>query len=96
MGWETRRRWHQTDWESFKLNPDILKLPFPSWLMGMDAEVYAEANYDAVVSHLETGTPFTSTNVPPNHLHEDWTVASLLAMESSQQFQTEFKIRNEH
>jgi len=84
MGWETRHRWHQTDWEAVAKNPEFLKLPQPVWLNGHDAEQYAYENYDAVTSHVLNGTPFKSTNIPEGHVHEDWTIATMLAAEGKQ------------
>lgn len=81
MGWETRHRWHQTDWEALASNPDILKLPQPRWLNGSDAEQYAIDNFDAAVKSLKDGTPFQSSNVPEGHVHEDWTIETMMAME---------------
>ena len=81
MGWETRHRWHQTDWAALASNPDILKLPQPRWLNGSDAEQYAKDNFEPAVASLKTGTPFTSTNIPEGHVHEDWTIETMMAME---------------
>jgi len=36
MGWETRHRWHQTDWCIIAANPEFVKLPQPHWLNGAD------------------------------------------------------------
>ncbi|KAJ3548980.1 hypothetical protein NM208_g569 [Fusarium decemcellulare] len=81
MGWETRHKWHQTDWERFANNPEYLKLPQPAWLYGSDAEAYGYDNYDAVVSHIKIGTPFHNTNIMEGYIHEDWTVNDLMNME---------------
>ncbi|KAH7161079.1 hypothetical protein EDB81DRAFT_924424 [Dactylonectria macrodidyma] len=81
MGWETRHVWHQTNWDAVAANPDMLKFPQPAWLLGSDAKVYAEENFEAVKASVENGTPFVSTNVPPGHIHEDWTIESMLAHE---------------
>lgn len=81
MGWETRHVWHQTDWEAAAANPSMLKLPQPEWLLGSDSSEYAERNFEAVKSHLQNGTPFTSSNVPPGHVHRDWTIEEMLAHE---------------
>lgn len=81
MGWETRHRWHQTDWEALAANPEFLKLPQPAWLHGADAEQYAYDNFEAVVSHLKYNTPFTSTNVPEGYVHSDWTIETMMSNE---------------
>ncbi|KAF2811870.1 FAD/NAD(P)-binding domain-containing protein [Mytilinidion resinicola] len=81
MGWETRHRWHQTDWEGVANNPAFLKLPQPVWLNGHDAEQYAYDNFDAVTANVLKQAPFTSTNVPEGHVHEDWTIATMMSAE---------------
>jgi hypothetical protein len=53
-------------------------------LEGHDAEQYAKDNVDAVVSHIEKGTPSTSTNVPEGHVHEDWNVEQLIALQEAE------------
>jgi hypothetical protein len=63
----------------------MLKMPQPDWLLGGDAEKYAYDNYEAVISHVENGTPFTNTNLPEDYVHEDWTIDSMLAKERAQE-----------
>ena len=81
LGWETRHRWHQTPWEEIAKNPEALQLPQPSWLFGIDAGKYATDKLDEMVAHIKYGKPFEPTNVPPGHVHEDWTVESMMAAE---------------
>lgn len=94
MGWETRHMWHQTDWEAVAKNPEMLRLPQPAWLLGIDAAKYAEENFDAVVRHLHDGTPFVSKNVPPGHVHEDWTIETMLAHEGRKVDEVFYKTRD--
>lgn len=82
LGWETRHRWHQTDWDAVKNDPDVIRMPQPAWLYGADAEKYAYDNAQAVIKAIEEGTRFVSTNVPEGHVHEDWTIESMMALES--------------
>lgn len=81
MGWETRHRWHQTDWAALATNPEILKLPQPAWLNGSDAEKYAYENFEGVKANLENGAPFRSTNIPEDHVHSDWTIEDMMAQD---------------
>ena len=46
------------------------------WVWGHNPEVYAKENYSTCLSHLETGSPFTYTNVPPGHKYEPWSLES--------------------
>ncbi|KAF5021360.1 hypothetical protein F66182_6605 [Fusarium sp. NRRL 66182] len=81
MGWEVRHKWHQTDWDLVKKNPEFLKIPQPDWLYAGDAEKYGYEQYDAVVAHLTEGKPFKNTNVPPNFEHDDWSVKSMTELD---------------
>lgn len=94
MGWETRRRWHQTDWEAVAKDPSLLKLPQPRWLNGHDAEQYAKDNFEAAVSHLNRGTLFRSTNIPEDHVHEDWTIGEMMAREGLPGGSTFYEVDN--
>ncbi|PVH76698.1 FAD/NAD(P)-binding domain-containing protein [Cadophora sp. DSE1049] len=94
MGWETRHRWHQTDWEMIASNPEFLKLPQPAWLNGADAEQYAYDNFQAAKANLESGTPFKSTNIPEDHVHVDWTIEDMMAREGEQVGADFYQVRN--
>jgi hypothetical protein len=93
MGWELRQVWHQTDWEVVKANPHVLKMQQPTWLFGADSEQYASDNYDAVVSHLNEGTPFINTNIPEGYVHQPWTIDSMLEKEKLQELETSKKAK---
>ncbi|KAH7154773.1 hypothetical protein DER46DRAFT_688890 [Fusarium sp. MPI-SDFR-AT-0072] len=82
MGWETRQKWHQTDWDAVRSNPEYIKLPQPDWLYGGDTEVYSHENYEAVVEHLEKGLPFKNTNVPDDYEYTDWTIGEMMELDS--------------
>lgn len=86
--------WHQTDWEAVAKNPEMLRLPQPAWLLGIDATKYAEENFDSVVRCLQEGTPFVSTNVPAGHFHEDWTIETMLAHEGRKVDESFYKTRD--
>ncbi|KIW90820.1 uncharacterized protein Z519_08603 [Cladophialophora bantiana CBS 173.52] len=94
MGWETRHRWHQTDWDAVKANPDYLKMPQPMWLYAHDARQYAYDQCDAAVESLEKGKDFNSTNLPEGYTHEDWTVEMMLALEKNQVQEHFYKVAN--
>ena len=82
-GFETRHRWHKTDWKAFARDPDSINLPQPDWLYAHDAEKYTKERWAEVKAHLrgETDTPFVNTNTYPGYVHEDWTVQSVMEME---------------
>ncbi|KAH8886613.1 FAD/NAD(P)-binding domain-containing protein [Thozetella sp. PMI_491] len=95
MGWETRHVWHQTDWDAVATNPDVLKLPQPAWLLGHDAGEYAKQRYDEVVNAIKNDAPFKSTNVPEGHVHDDWTIETMLAYEGLKVEKDFYKSRGE-
>jgi hypothetical protein len=94
MGWETRHVWHQTDWDAVAKDPNYLKMPQPAWLLGHDARKYASENFEAVVNHLQDGTPFVSKNVPEGYVHEEWTVETLLTIEGQTVDKDFYKVRD--
>lgn len=84
MGWEARHKWHQTDWEAVKRNPEYLKMPQPLWLYCHDAEKYAYDRCDDAIKSISYDTPFKSTNLPDDYVHEEWTVEMMMALEHKQ------------
>lgn len=81
MGWETRHKWHQTDWNLVRDNPEYLQIPQPDWLYGGDPERYSYENYDAVVEHIEKGTPFKNTNIPPGYEYTEWSTDEMMDLD---------------
>ncbi|KAM5346043.1 hypothetical protein ACJ41O_009048 [Fusarium nematophilum] len=92
MGWEVRHKWHQTDWERVKRNPEFLKIPQPEWLYSGDAEKYGYEQFDAVVAHLTQGKPFRNTNVPPNFEHDDWSIKTMSELDKKKGTEGLYKI----
>ncbi|KAM5355001.1 hypothetical protein ACJ41O_001647 [Fusarium nematophilum] len=93
MGWETRHRWHQTDWDAVASNPEFLKMPQPLWLYNFDAEKYAYDRLADAVGSTHTGT-FVSTNTPEGHVHEDWTVEMMMELEKEQAKDHFYRVAN--
>jgi 2-polyprenyl-6-methoxyphenol hydroxylase-like FAD-dependent oxidoreductase len=94
MGWETRNRWHQTDWDAVAADPSILKMPQPMWLFGFDAEAYAYQRLPDALKSIKEETPFTSTNTPEGHVHEDWTVDMMMKLEKEQATEAFYRVAN--
>lgn len=94
MGWETRHRWHQTDWDAVKANSEILKMPQPIWLFGHDAEQYAYDRCAEAVESVRTNKSFKSTNTPKDHVHEDWTVEMMMGLEKEQAREAFYRVAN--
>ncbi|KAL1890328.1 hypothetical protein Sste5346_008330 [Sporothrix stenoceras] len=68
-GETTRDTWHKADMEAIRANPEAMRLQREAWLLGHDAEAYAEEHYDATVEVLRrTGlqdlTEARKLNVP--------------------------------
>lgn len=94
MGWESRHRWHQTDFEAARKNPELIKMPQPAWLYGHDAEKYTYDRYLDAIKSIESGTPFVSTNIPEDHVHEDWTIETMMALEGTKAADHLYKVSN--
>jgi hypothetical protein len=52
-GERTRNTWHKANWDEVRKNPESMKLKRESWLLGFDAELYAEEHYAATVALLK-------------------------------------------
>ncbi|KAL2061089.1 hypothetical protein VTL71DRAFT_9141 [Oculimacula yallundae] len=78
LGWENRHLWQRTDWDAVKRNPELIRFPMPGWLYDANARQYAYDNARAVMAHIKTGAPFTNTNVPEGHVHQEWTMDELV------------------
>ncbi|CAK7235671.1 hypothetical protein SCUCBS95973_009346 [Sporothrix curviconia] len=48
----TRDTWHQADMAAIRANPESMRLRRDAWVLGHDAEAYAEEHYDATVAVL--------------------------------------------
>lgn len=62
----------------------------PGWLYDADARQYAYVNAQAVNAHIKTGAPFTNTNVPEGHVHQEWKMDELTALLSSRKSEEVF------
>ncbi|KAK7992588.1 hypothetical protein PG988_001382 [Apiospora saccharicola] len=49
------------------------------WLWGHNPEMYVCDNFHKALDHLQRGTPFQNTNIPPGYVHEEWAVDELMA-----------------
>ncbi|KAI0381983.1 FAD/NAD(P)-binding domain-containing protein [Hypomontagnella monticulosa] len=65
--------------EPDKNGTGIPPLLMGKWLWGHNPEIYATENFAKALDHLEKGTPFENTNLPPGHKWSDWTVEEELA-----------------
>ncbi|OAA56209.1 Aromatic-ring hydroxylase-like protein [Niveomyces insectorum RCEF 264] len=68
-GETTRDTWHKADMDAIRANPESMRLKREGWVLGHDAEAYAEEHYDATVAVLRrTGlhdlTEARKLNVP--------------------------------
>lgn len=48
------------------------------WILGHNPAQYALDNYHQALAHLELGTEFKNTNVPPGMIYAPWTIDDLL------------------
>lgn len=92
-GFETRHRWHKTDWKAFARDPESINLPQPDWLYSHDAEQYAQSRWKDVTAYLEGRAPhFISTNTYPGYIHEDWTIAGVMEAEKMEADNTKSRV----
>jgi len=64
---------------AIEANPDVKDIGFfkgGKWVWAHNPETYATEKYDECLSHLQKGTPFVNTNLPPGHMYNPWTMAS--------------------
>jgi len=80
IGFETRHRFHKTDWDTIAKDPKSVSMPQPPWQYGHDPEAYCAERWDDAVAHVLEGKPLQATNVAPGHVHKEWTVAELMAL----------------
>lgn len=48
------------------------------WMTEHDVEQYVNSNYLGALAHIQLGTPFQNTNIPPGMQYHDWTIDSLI------------------
>lgn len=56
----------------------MIKSEFGRWIFEHQPEQYTYDNFHQAAGHLQHGTPFQSTNIPPGHTYQPWTVHGLL------------------
>ncbi|KAF3759879.1 hypothetical protein M406DRAFT_14143, partial [Cryphonectria parasitica EP155] len=54
-------------------------LRYSRWIVTHDAEAYARERFAEALDHLQKGTPFRNTNLPPGMVYRPWTADTLLA-----------------
>lgn len=54
-------------------------LRYSRWIVTHDAEAYARERFAEALDHLQNGTPFKNTNIPPGMDYRPWTADTLLA-----------------
>jgi hypothetical protein len=67
-------------------------MPQPMWLFAHDAERYAYDRCDELVASIESDKPFVNTNLPEGHVHEDWDVEMMMALEKKQAAEAFYKV----
>ncbi|KAF4470577.1 FAD binding domain-containing [Fusarium albosuccineum] len=56
---------------------DLLR--YSRWIVSHDAEDYARRRFSEALAHVQNGTSFKSTNIPPGMDYRPWTIDTLLA-----------------
>ncbi|KAE8383136.1 hypothetical protein BDV26DRAFT_287922 [Aspergillus bertholletiae] len=78
-GFINREELHNVDIAAISADSKNANLGFfkiGRWVWNHDPGRYAQDNYDACLAHLENGTPFSNTNLPPGHVYQPWSLES--------------------
>ncbi|KAI5922423.1 putative monooxygenase [Camillea tinctor] len=79
IGFINQQRRHNPDTKAVERDPSIIKSEYGQWIWKHDPEQYARDNYYKALDHLQNGTSFQNTNIPPGHTYELWSVDDLMA-----------------
>ena len=77
-GFKNREKWHHTDFEEAKKNPEKLLMQVGRWINLHDPEQYVYDNWRKCVNHLISGAPYEHKNIPPGYKYVPWTIDELL------------------
>lgn len=77
-GFLNRERWHHTDFEAAKKNPEKLADMTGRWITEHDPEQYVYNNWKRCVDSLVTGQEFVNTNIPPGYKYYPWTIDEMM------------------
>ncbi|KAI0601142.1 putative monooxygenase, partial [Biscogniauxia sp. FL1348] len=79
VGFVNQQRRNNPDMKAVERDPSIIKSEYGRWIWKHDAEKYARDNYSKALDHLQNGTAFLNTNIPPGYTYEPWLVDDLMA-----------------
>jgi hypothetical protein len=80
-GFKNREKWHHTDFEAVRKNPEILAMTVGKWITSHDAEAYVYSKWSECVDHITGGcASFENTNIPPGYSYSPWTIDELLQL----------------
>lgn len=54
-------------------------MEYGRWIWKHDPEEYVYGNFTQALDHLQNGTPFQNTNIPPGYVHKSWSVDQVMA-----------------
>lgn len=77
-GFINREELHHADLQKIEEQPAVSDVGFfkqGKWVWAHDPGRYAADNYLRCLEHLQNGTPFINTNLPPGHEFRPWTMA---------------------
>lgn len=82
MGLLNRASWHH-DKPGEEAIKRVASTVYGKWIWTHNPENYATENFDRARAHLESGTTFTNTNLPPGHKPESWTLDKIIQNEKA-------------
>lgn len=76
-GFINREELHHADLQAIEQQPSANNVGFfkqGKWVWAHDPGRYATENYQQCLEHLQTGSPFVNTNLPPGHEFHMWSM----------------------
>ncbi|KAJ6038255.1 MAK1-like monooxygenase [Penicillium canescens] len=68
-GKENHDSWHQPDWDAIKENPDLMKTPRPTWILGHDCQSSAYEELPIAVEAILLHKEYVPVNIPAEGMH---------------------------
>jgi hypothetical protein len=83
LGFYNAFRYHNTDWDGAKKEPQKAQPEIPQWIWRHNPEDYAGERWDEVLEWVKRTnqgdeTTFKNTNIPPGYTWKAWTIEGLV------------------
>jgi hypothetical protein len=68
-GEATRDMWHKADWDAVKMDPTLVQLPYPDYILKFDCYKFAEENFEKIADEIRQGRTLKDFD-DPEHLQK--------------------------